>query len=217
MNIFAIDPGTGKSSPTAIALFDPLARTIAFTKHISTEMSVHHHRLSDLRTQFDRWMKYTIKLRGAQQLMVACETFVMRGKGGETLQRVIGSYEATVPLDLHWREVYNTTVKKIVGGKGDADKLDVGIGVRYFFQENESSWKYVDELIRNKEWDRTDALAIGIAAWVQEAYLSEAAPVHLAAAKDFERADRKVYSAALRLQYEHHRKALEKTDRKRKR
>lgn len=202
MLVFSIDPGTGKSSPTAVTFFDPLSKKIAFTRIITSEMELQHHRLFELKELYEKWLQYAVKMRPREQFLVASETFVMRGKGGETLQRLIGVYEAATPTSMYWRTVYNTTVKRLVGGRGDSDKLDVALGVRYFFQELESSRKYVDDLIADKEWDRTDALAIGISAWIQEQYLSEKPDKqHLAAAKVFENADKQGYVAALRNRY----------------
>ena len=198
MLVFSIDPGTGASSPTAIAAFDPMTKQISFTRNLWTEMKGQHHVLHDLTSQMRAWYR---KLRALRKtpIMVVSETFVMRGKGGETLQRLIGAYESACPLDYWWRTVYNTAVKKHVSGNGDGDKLYVALGVKYFFMENEASKKYVEELIMDEEWDRTDALAIGIAGWIQEQYLTDDPnnpTPEMAAIKLFERADKTLFLEA---------------------
>jgi Holliday junction resolvasome RuvABC endonuclease subunit len=160
--VMGIDPGTGRSSPTGLVVFDP--DTLAISMH---ENLWALHEDNDRRI---RWLmlqvQESIEVYSQGELsLIAIETFVMYGKGGQTLQNLIGAYVGQVPFDVKIIHPFNTTVKKIVGGSGAADKEQVADGVLRFFLSNRDSAYVIRELIREEEWDKLDAFAIGIAGW----------------------------------------------------
>ncbi len=165
MIIVGIDPGTGVSSPTGLVIFDADGKII-FTCTISSDAKETNYRLREITAQ----IQGTIEMFEVD--LICIETFVMRGKGGQTLQRMIGAAIATTdPVPL--QEVYNTTVKRIVGGSGKADKSQVGRGVHQWFAgKSEASAKKIDKLYENAQWDILDAFAIGISGY--QLYTEEA-------------------------------------------
>ena len=57
-------------------------------------------------------------------------------------------------------EVYNTTVKKNVGGHGRASKQEVAKGVLKFFKKKEHAHTIIQEFIKTESWNILDAFAI---------------------------------------------------------
>lgn len=158
--IVGIDPGTGVSSPTGIAIFDSEG-TIDFKTTISCNYKDGNKRL---RYISDTLKDLTNNYDGID--LVCIETFVMRGKGGQTLQRMIGAAIATVKHETPIQEVYNTTVKRLVGGTGKADKAQVGEGVyKWFHSKNQDSSLIIRKLYMEDQWDILDAFAIGISGY----------------------------------------------------
>ena len=91
----------------------------------------------------------------------------MRGKGGETLQRMIGAYMSQFPYDCPSIHVQNTTVKKVVGGSGKAEKDQVAAGVAAWFSSNSASASLIKELTLKHEYEILDSLAIGITGYLK--------------------------------------------------
>jgi Holliday junction resolvasome RuvABC endonuclease subunit len=99
---------------------------------------------------------------GGAPYTVCIEQFVMRGKGGESLNRLIGSYMASIsPSQGNVIHVQNTSVKKVIAGHGHADKASVSAGLETFFSSNKESVAIVKTLTQRGEFDILDALAIG--------------------------------------------------------
>ena len=159
--VIGIDPGTGVSSPMGFALIEPETKQILFTAEFWTKYKKLEHRIRDISEQFEAVLTGAVLEEGDA---IFIEYFVMRGKGGETLQRMIGSIMGRTPYDLQLDHVQNTSVKLIVGGAGTADKVDVARGLRDYFNK-EPARKFVQALINKEQWDQLDALAIGLAGW----------------------------------------------------
>lgn len=171
MKIIGIDPGTGKSSPTGFCIIDPEIKQIyyAFTMAPAPTSKILHHRLVDLTKILSTWLtQVQEEILGEQEKALVCiENFVMRGKGGETLQRLIGAYVSATPMSFELREVHNISMKKLVSGSGDGDKLDVAKGLLRWFKGNNESIKRLQELIDDEEWDVLDSLGLAVGGYMQ--------------------------------------------------
>ena len=58
-------------------------------------------------------------------------------------------------------QIQNTSVKRLVGGTGTADKLQVAKGVQAYFKGSTTIEKYIKE----ENWDILDAAAIAISGY----------------------------------------------------
>lgn len=159
--IIGIDPGTGITSPTGIAIF----RSNGYIEKLATISSTKRENLDRLR-DVAAGIKREVPNRNA---LLVIETFIMQGKGGQTLQRLIGAVIAAAPEKVKVADVFNTTVKRIVAGNGAAEKIQVAQGVLKWFKTRKdvkrTSVETVTKLISLKQWDILDALAIGIAGY----------------------------------------------------
>ena len=159
--IFAIDPG----STTGIAVFNTETRSI--------DMAEVYEALHDDYDDKIRWLAravfecFDLYLTPSAIELVCIETFVMRGVGGRQLQKLIGAYISVTPDGVPLRHVYNTTVKKLIGGKGSDNKEQVAEGVARYFKSNKKSYERICKIISKEQWDLTDAFAIGIAGWME--------------------------------------------------
>lgn len=158
--ILGIDPSTGSSSPVGIALFNAETKDIIFYTNILTKKKQLHHRIRDISQQLA-----AILAEIPNPYTIVIERFVMRGVGGESLQRVIGAYMALIPYECELTFVQNTTAKKVMAGHGHAEKIDVALGVLNWFKGNEASYNIIKELTNKKEFDILDAFALGVTAW----------------------------------------------------
>lgn len=154
-----IDPGTGRTSPTGLFIFDEESGAILYYGEFYPTRGFEHSTI----VSHIRDVLLNLKLGFPEsQLNIGIETFVMRGKAGQMLQRLIGACLSEAELHGNISEVYNTTVKKLVGGHGRADKQQVAEGVRSYFMERPASLNMVETFIENKKWDILDAAAIAI-------------------------------------------------------
>lgn len=159
MIIVGVDPGTGLNSALGVVKVNFDTLEIGFMRE---------HWASDDKNATSRIRKISSALWGNWDEpvdAVASEYFVMRGKGGETLARMVGAVIATLPPMSKFIEVQNSTVKMIVGGHGAAPKEDVAEGVFAYFSANEESQDKIVDLIAEEKWDLLDALAIAITAY----------------------------------------------------
>lgn len=162
--VVGIDPGTGVKSPCGVVIFLPNTKKILYTANVTSRQRNQLKNLRYLPQQVYEHLNETIDFsHNPKEITIYIETFVMRGKGGQTLHRFIGAVISRFPIDTPVVEVANTKVKRLVTGDGDASKLAVGLGVLEFFKENESSAREINKLIDNQEWDILDAFAIAIA------------------------------------------------------
>lgn len=162
--VVGIDPGTGVTSPTGFVAFDPLSRELLYHANIRSSYKELSPRIKDIAEQVTNGL---LSIDPEVEVVVFTETFVMRGKAGQNLQRLIGALTAAVPYKYQpIGEVYNTTVKRVVGGTGKADKVQVAAGVYAWGSENVDTKQQLDTLIADGEWDKLDAFAIGLAGWL---------------------------------------------------
>jgi Holliday junction resolvasome RuvABC endonuclease subunit len=161
--IIGIDPGTGISSPTGLACFDAATREIMIACNFTTKHKKLEHRLKDISDKVEVTLLDLSKhLKPSEPVLVVFESFVMMGKAGETLQRMIGSLMGRVPYRFKVTDVNNKRVKKVVAGTGSGTKIEVGRGVLEYFKEQAESRQVIERLLRHEQWDVIDAFAIGI-------------------------------------------------------
>lgn len=163
--VVGLDPGTGKTSPTGFAAFDPETRALIHTERITSEAEEYRDRYREIAGRIGELLEV---IDPDMDVLVVCESFVLRGKGGEILARLTGAFMAAVPARQRFAFVQNTTVKKIVGGHGRADKHEVALGVFAWLSGNDETSEQVRHLINNAEWDVLDAIAIGIAGYLRD-------------------------------------------------
>lgn len=153
-----IDPGTGVKSPLGLAIFNPETREIIYSLAIGTTNKFLPHRIKDISDKLAAHFKWLALIYSQAEVTVYVESFVMRGKGGETLQRLIGSVLGRVPYEFDVVEVSNTKVKNRIASHGHADKSAVANGVLKYFNDSDT----IKDLIDSGLWDELDAFAIGI-------------------------------------------------------
>lgn len=162
--VIAIDPGSGSSSACGLCAILPESKEIVLTSAL-WPLKFHQpavKRIKDIVEQLDAQLKMLAIQYPQRTIVVGIESFVMRGKGGETLQRFIGAALSKVAYDWKIVEIQNTTMKKWVGGSGASLKSAVALGVAEYFKPNAASAGLVDSLISDHEDDVLDALGIGI-------------------------------------------------------
>lgn len=163
MIILGIDPASGKTSNCGIAVFNYDSKDIYAYEAARSNSNIIYERIYEIpRKVANQYLEIT-----GQPTEVYIEAFVMRGKSGQTLQRLIGGIISHLPKKASINEVFNTTVKKIIGGSGASTKQQVALGVLNWFGPNEKSCEIIRELIYAEEYDILDAFAIGIAGKVK--------------------------------------------------
>lgn len=156
MILVGIDPGSGISSPTGISAFDSETKKILFADTAGSQHDEVIHRIHEITSKV-AWLLSFIPAE--EQVVVSCESFVMRGAGGETLARLTGALMKAVPRNYKFQFVSNMTMKKVVTGDGKADKQMVAAAVLKFF--NDSS--QIKQMVDDKCWDILDSFGISIA------------------------------------------------------
>jgi len=165
--IVSIDPGSGISSPTGLTVFDPHTKDILYASNITTKFKLLSHRIKDITDKVYEIFKEIEDSSTGREIVVTIESFVMRGKGGETLQRLIGGFLAKTPYMFRVEHVQNSTIKKVLAGHGHADKNSVAAGTLDFFASNKDSVDLIKRLLSKQELDILDSLAIGVT-WVKQ-------------------------------------------------
>lgn len=160
--VIGIDPGTGVNSPMGLAIFDPEAKRLLWAEDFWTEHKKLEHRIKDISERLETRIIEQMALAPDATYYVFIESFVMRGKGGETLQRMIGSVMGRVPYHVELGHVQNSTIKLLIAGHGHASKELVAEGVEKYFRTDAS----VPKLIAEKAWYKIDAIAIGLTGWL---------------------------------------------------
>lgn len=150
MLILGIDPGTGKSSPTGIAVVEVFKDKLHLIHTGSVAGTLHE--IVDHVATFPH-----------EQLRL--ETFVMQGKAGQLLNRLNGAILYALRRDES-SLIHTMTVKKRIGGTGKADKKQVAKGILKF-NWIEDAKNEIRSLIREEKWDQTDAIAIALCALTQ--------------------------------------------------
>jgi Holliday junction resolvasome RuvABC endonuclease subunit len=157
MIIMGVDPGTGSKSALGMAVVDVRRRVLLRWEEYVAKGAA-----------WERIRSVIGQLKGA---IIACpdveaiasEYFVMRGKGGETLSRLVGGLIVSIPDGTKFIEVQNSTIKKVLTGRGDASKEEVAAAVLNYFKDDWESYSTVKTLIAEESWDAIDAMAIAIA------------------------------------------------------
>ena len=166
--IIALDPGTGSSSPTGFSVFNPHTLEIFYAANIDTRKGLLQHRIKDISDKLSATLDEIDRNFADHELIICIEQFVMMGKGGETLQRLIGSFMGRLPYRARLTHVQNTKVKLFVAGHGHADKDAVGFGVLRYFEGNQESAAVIKRLQMQNEPDIIDSLAIGVTGWLMQ-------------------------------------------------
>lgn len=163
--IVGIDPATGVSSPTGVAVIHGPTRTILGTFALHAKDKKLEHRIKRLSEVVEAIVSSFLDVSAVDCHL---EYFVMKGKGGEMLQRLIGSFMGRMPVEVNINHVHNTTLKKVIAGHGHSSKAEVAEGVLRFFAGHPVSEAHVRRLILLKKWDELDSLAIAIVGMFQE-------------------------------------------------
>lgn len=161
--ILGVDVGSGIKSATGLAFFDPVGMTFE-TKELRPDdkKAPANERLRNIASKFSN----CIFMEGFS--IIAFESFMMRAKSGETLQRLIGALMAATTNEKIV-EIANTKIKQIIGGNGRSEKEEVANGLEaYFIKKNRSSAEKVRALKNKQAWDSIDALAIAVSAYLLE-------------------------------------------------
>lgn len=161
--IFAVDPGTGVSSPAGICIYCPNTDKILFTTELwpdKTNQKPTWRRLLDMINQMKTYLDASVKKYGP--LEVRTERFVMVGKGGETLARFAGGLLASISWECTFVEVHNIILKKDITGNAKASKQEIGAALEKRFAHDADSLDTVRKLIHTSKWDQLDAIAIAV-------------------------------------------------------
>lgn len=166
--IIGIDPGSGASSPTGFSAFFSDTLEILYAGNITTPKRDLKDRIKHISDVFEATLLEIRKEFPTVPIICFIESFVMRGKGGETLQRLIGSLMGRIPYDVPLFHVQNTRIKLAMAGHGHADKQSVGAGLLQKFLTNPDSHGLIEKLLAKGEADIIDSLAIGLTGWQNE-------------------------------------------------
>lgn len=169
--IVGIDPGSGIKSPTGFTAFATDTLEILYAANIATPYSELPHRIKHISDIFEASLKDIIESSPEYKVVVVIEQFVMQGKGGETLQRLIGSLMGRVPYTVPVFHAQNTTVKLIIGGSGKATKDQLIPGLKQFFLTNQISYGVIEQAEKAKDFDVIDSLAIGVTGWIKNKHI----------------------------------------------
>lgn len=164
--VVAVDPGTSSTSPTGLVVFDRLTLEIFYCDNLTARKRELHHRIQDISNQFSDIIAAVDQTYPSADILFCVESFVMKGKGGESLQRLIGSFLGRLPERFKVKHVQNTTIKKVIAGHGHAEKEEVAAGVLACFTSNKTSKQVIERLINAGEPDILDAFAIGLTGMV---------------------------------------------------
>jgi len=166
--VFGIDPGSGSSSPAAIALYDRIEKEVIWTHAIwplgykkrcgNMEPIV---RIKMIVTQMEKVWEQTIQNYPTNEIGIAIENFVIQGKGGATLQMFRGAAMCIFPVTQEIIDIPNTTMKRIAGNSGKAGKEDIGEALKLHIPNSE---EYIQQLIDLKLWDEIDAIGLAYSA-----------------------------------------------------
>ncbi len=170
MIVIGIDPATGVSSDLGYCAFNPETLEILATYNIGSSYKKLEHRIKEISDVVEALL---IELPPEEEVLVCIEYFVMAGKNGETLQRLVGSIMGRVPYNQRVVSVQNSTVKLMMAGHGHADKLAVAFGTHKHFESNKKSAERIIELTRGKEFDILDSIAIGVTGWLKRNELAK--------------------------------------------
>jgi len=169
--IIAIDQSTGKKSKLGLAVFFPMTATdppkIFYVAEISADRATDSadRRIQSIARTLDKHLQEfiykSVDEQGLTITAIVFEHFVMRGKGGETLAKMVGACLVLLPPDVQIIYANNNITKQYVAGKGGSEKELVAAGVKDYFSRSQNLSE-IEDLISLHKWDILDALAIGI-------------------------------------------------------
>ena len=161
--VVGIDPA---SNTVGLAIFDPDTKELfVFKQIVAPKSDGVHRRLVYLHEQLANEL---IVLDPNERTYAFIENTVMQGRSGQVLANATGALMSAVPYYCEYQPVQNTTVKRIVGGTGKADKVEVARGVLAWAQGNVATVEKVRAAIQAGNFDQLDALAIGLAGYWRE-------------------------------------------------
>lgn len=159
--VIGVDPGSGSKSACGLALYDRLENKVIETKAIWAEAGRDKptwHRIKSVALQVGLYISETSVEK--DDLEVHIEWFIMKGIGGQTLQRLIGSVMTLLPYHIKVEEVHNIGTKKNLTGRSVADKEQMGQAL--LERLHIDNYEYVQTLIKESRWDEIDAIAIAL-------------------------------------------------------
>lgn len=163
MLVVGIDPA---SNTVGLSVFDPGTKELfVFEQLVATKSKDVHKRIVQLHDLVSTELGC---LDPEEKTYAFVESTVMRGRSGQILANATGALIAAIPFWCEYGAIQNTTVKRLVGGKGDADKTEVARGVLAWAQGNTETVEKVRAAIQADHFDALDSLAIGIAGYQRE-------------------------------------------------
>lgn len=163
MLIVGIDPA---SNTAGIAIFDSETKELFVFEEMRAPVTKDLHKR--LRALSELCSMYMLSLDPKEETYAFVESTVLRGRSGQVLANATGALIATLPSFVKYKAIQNTSVKRLVAGSGDADKVEVAKGVYDWAKSNPATLAKVKDAIIKKQFDKLDALAIGIAGYIKE-------------------------------------------------
>jgi len=162
--VVGIDPGSGASSNTGIAIIIPQTKEILLLDELrpTSKYDNTDSRIYTIAQQYKDALESLSEVN-YNEVLVVYEHFVMKGKGGEILNRMIGGFLGHTKYETY--HVSNLRVKAAISGTGAADKKLVAEGLLHHFRDNAAAVDLIAEAIKNERFDQTDALAIALAGY----------------------------------------------------
>lgn len=124
----------------------------------------HGYRLNNIYTEIDRILK-----NNAIDDVVRERGFSRFAKATQILFKVVGVCDLTLYLngiDMDIKEIPPTTVKKVIGGHGRAEKSEVEEGLRKYLIKSQQEYKFETD-------DISDAVAVGITYLIENKKIKE--------------------------------------------
>lgn len=157
--LIAIDPG---SKSLGIAVFDHKSRKLIEAYSLKSSYEAYSNRIK----QLCRALKLQI-IKLDQTEVVVCEDPLLRGYANNVMQRLIGALEAS--LEPVFNFIHPMTVKKALGS-GTLDKDKVAKKALKLLKTDEEK-ALLNAAITRKDYDATDAVAIGLTYLIQKGEL----------------------------------------------
>ena len=166
--VIGLDPSSGAKSAVGVSVINPKEKQILdFTEIVCPKYMPVEKRLKMINKELRSFL-YPKYITGS--ILIAIEYTIMAGKGGESLNRAVGAMIAATPIDSDtaiFRNVQNTTVKKLIAGHGGADKEGVAVGLENFFKQSDESLNVLRDLIALGKYDIIDSIGIGVTGYLQ--------------------------------------------------
>lgn len=165
MIVVGLDPGTGASSPTGLFIYNTDNMEILYTAELSAPHPNVDRRIKRICDKLRPIIETIAALE--EPFLVSIEFFVMQGKPGEMLHRLIGGFLTLLPDHAEIVHVQNTSVKLLVAGSGKAEKHEVAKHLGFHFMDNTVSKNLIDDLRDVGHYDILDAGAIALAGYMK--------------------------------------------------